>query len=110
MYDTGFVWYVIGVGFRSLIVFRSFLTVSIGESLLVFSLMNSPGILRVVPYSSSAGDVLRSALYAFRKLRSINGSLSVHSFAPVASIADLTVRCHRSIMPFDCGWYGVVRM
>ena len=69
-----------------------------------------PGILKVVPYITSAAEVEVSERGAFRKPRRTHGSDLVHDFEAVtvhlkAFFIDLW---KRSTRPFDCGWYAVV--
>lgn len=71
----------------------------------------SEGTRNDVPYVISAGLRLLSSRSAVRNPRSTVGSSSLQLVvAPLAIKAAFSVRCQRSICPFDCGWYAVVRI
>jgi hypothetical protein len=60
---------------------------------------NSPGILNVSPYMSSADDACRSALNEERMPRTTRGSVSVQCWSAWHMMAAFRVRWKRSTSP-----------
>ena len=72
---------------------------------------NSPGSLRACPYTNSAGEQLRSSLTDARiPSKTIGSSVLQCIVSPRALSEDLSCLWNRSIIPFACGWYAVVRI
>ena len=72
---------------------------------------NSPGNLKVVPYTSSALVQAMSSLRAERMPSRTKGRALIQCDWGLCAIsAAFSCRCSRSTSPFAHGWYAVVRM
>ena len=97
-----FTWCAVGVGLNPLMYSRCFSKKICGSAAKSALMKNSPGIRSVVPYNISAGEAWMSSFKLVRSPSSTVDRTSVQGFGEHIS-ADFKVRCHRSIMPFDCG-------
>lgn len=89
-------------------ILRKSLTNSASVQFREFVTKNSPGNRRVVPRTISAADAEMSLLNAERCPRSTTGRISHQSDVWWQIIDALRVRWNLSMIPLDCGWYGVV--
>lgn len=71
----------------------------------------SPGNRSVHPYNACAAVTSVSFFNAVRRPSKTVGSSVVQLELLSRAVKDaFSVRCHRSIIPFACGWYAVVRI
>jgi hypothetical protein len=105
---AGEAWRAAGTGRRRAMCLRSWVMKCAGSTGFAAGVNSSPGIRRGSPYTSSATDACRSALYAVRTPSRTNGSASVHCWSAWHMMAAFSVRWKRSTRPLAAGCWAVV--